>query len=372
MIENWLKPLHLEKVWSDHTKAWQLGAKTVFYASGFELPVWSHFPVALISSDCAGMDAFRKSLYSFKSFQDNFSFLDLGQCRKSNDDFILPLFEEIFNAGVFPILVTNDSAINKAYIKALKNVYSTFHLTAIDDRFRYSPFQQDSEVPYWDSFLSEEIELSEGAHIVGVQTHLLPAGAFSYCEENGISLHRLGQARLNIQDLEPSIRHADICVLEMSSLKYTDFPSQSPQSPSGFFLEEICQLARYAGLSDSLKGFSVSGFNLNNTNQDTDAQALAQIIWYFLDGFNHKKGDFPVQFEGMIEYLVDVKENNRLLTFWKSNRSGRWWIQIERVNKDIQAGEIKVRLIPVSYQDYLDACEGELSSRVLKALVKYS
>ncbi|MFM7091090.1 MAG: hypothetical protein ACKOZZ_09820 [Bacteroidota bacterium] len=372
MLENWLKPLPLENLWSNHTKSWQLGARTVFYAAGFELPVWSHFPVTLITSDCKGMDELRKALYSFKSLHENFDFLDLGQLRKSNEDFTLPLFEEIFNAGVFPILVTNDSAINKAFIQALDNVYSTFHLTAIDDRFRYSPYQQAAEVPYWDSFLSEEKELAEGAHIVGVQTHLIPAGAFAYCEENGISLHRLGQARLNIQDLEPSIRHADICILEMSSLKHTDFPSQIPQSPSGFFLEEICQLARYAGLSDSLKGFSISGFNLNDTNQLTDSQALAQIIWYFLDGFNNKKGDFPFQFEGMIEYLVDVKENNRLLTFWKSNRSGRWWIQIEKVNKDNQEGKVNVRLIPVSYQDYLDACEGELSHRVLKALVKYS
>ena len=33
---------------------------------------------------------------------------------------------------------------------------------------------------------------------------------------------------------------------------------------------------------------------------------------------------------------------------------------------------IDLRLIPVSYQDYLDACDGELSTRVLKALVRYS
>jgi formiminoglutamase len=371
MLENWLKPLPIEDLWSQNTQSWQLGAKTVCYAAGFELPVWTNFPIALITTDCSGMSDLRKVLYSYKAFQPDFDFLDLGSLRKSNDTFTLPLFEEIFNAGVFPILVTNDSSLNKSFIQALNNVYSTFHLTAIDDRFRFTPYTLSEEIPYWDSFLSKENELSEGAHIVGIQSHLIPSSGFNYCEENGISLHRLGQSRLNIQELEPSIRHADICILEMSSLKFTDFPSQIPQSPSGFFLEEICQLSRYAGLSDSLKGFSISGFDLNN-EYTIDPHALAQIIWYFLDGFNNKKGDFPINFDGMIEYLVEVKESDNMLTFWKSNRSGRWWVQIEKSIKEVIAGSINIRLIPVSYQDYLDACEGELSPRVLKALVKYS
>lgn len=370
MLENWLKPLPLDNIWSNHSLSWQLGSKTSFFTAGFELPSWHSFPIALITCDSPGMMEVRNALYSFKCFQDDFDFLDLGVLRKSNDSFALPLFEEIFNSGVFPILLTNDSSLNKSFLQALHNVYLSLHLTTIDDRLRCFPFQTGSEFPYLDSFLSNEGDTTEGGHIIGVQTHLVPAGGFTYCEEKGFFLHRLGQAKQNLQELEPSIRHADICILEMSALKYTDFQSQNPQSPSGFFLEEICQLARYAGLSDTLKGFSIAGFNVKSTNNQIDAQVLAQIIWYFLDGFNNKKGDFPVNFDGMIEYLVEGKVNRELLTFWKSNRSGRWWLQVE---KTISSNEnVNLRLIPVSYQDYLDACDGELSARVLKALVKYS
>lgn len=371
MLENWLKPVPRESLWATNTQSWQLGAKTVFFVEGFELPVWTNFPVALITDEAPGMSELRKSLYSFRAFHPDFNFLDLGTLRKTKEDFILPLFEEMFNSGVFPLLVTHDSVLNKSFVQALKKVYGTFHLTALDDRFRYAPFQQEDEIPYWDSFLSEEHDLPEGAHIIGVQSHLVPASGFHFCEENGISLHRLGQARLNLQELEPSIRHADIGILEMSSLKITDFPSQVPQSPSGFFLEEICQLLRYAGMSDTLKGLSISGFYLGDEIH-RDAQALAQIIWYFLDGLSNKKGDFPVNFEGMVEYLIDLKENDKVLTFWKSSRSGRWWVQVEKSVKDHSSGAVNLRLIPVSYQDYLDACEGELSPRVLKALLKYT
>lgn len=370
MLENWLKPLSLDTLWSNHSLTWQLGSKTSFYAAGFEMPAWHSFPVALITCDASGIMDMRNALYSFKSFHDDFDFLDLGVLRKSNDSFVLPLFEEIFNSGVFPMLVTNDSSLNKSFMQALHNVYSSLHLTTIDDRFRCFPFQSSAEFPYLDTFLSSDGETTEGRHIIGVQSHLVPFEGLTYCEEKGVSLHRLGQAKQNLKDLEPSIRHADICILEMSALKYTDFPSQIPKSPSGFSLEEICQLSRYAGLSDTLKGFSISGFDIKNTYNHLDAQALAQIIWYFLEGFNNKKGDFPVNFDGMVEYLVEVKEHQELLIFWKSNRSGRWWVQIENTNASDE--NINLRLIPVSYQDYLDACEGELSARVLKALVKYS
>ena len=370
MLENWLKPLPLDNLWSNHSLSWQLGSKTAFYTAGFELPSWHSFPIALITCDGPGMTEMRNALYSFKCFQEDFDFLDLGVLRKSNDSFALPLFEEIFNSGVFPVLLTNDSSLNKSFLQALHNAYSSLHLTTIDDRFRCFPFQSGDEFPYLDSFLSSEGETTEGGHIIGVQSHLVPAGGFTYCEEKGISLHRLGQAKQNLQELEPSIRHADICILEMSALKYTDFQAQNPISPSGFFLEEICQLSRYAGLSDTLKGFSIAGFDFKSTNNQIDAHALAQIIWYFLDGFNNKKGDFPVNFDGMIEYLVEGKAHHELLTFWKSNRSGRWWLQVEKTNASNE--NINLRLIPVSYQDYLDACDGELSTRVLKALVKYS
>lgn len=370
MLENWLKPLPLDNIWSNYSSPWQLGSKTSFYTAGFELPAWHGFPVALVTCDAPEMTQLRDSLYSFKCFQDDFDFLDLGVLRKSNDSYILPLFEEIFNSGVFPILVTNDSSLNKSFMQALHNVQPNLHLTMIDDRFRCFPFQSASEFPYLDTFLSSLDETTERGHIIGVQSHLVPLSGFLYSEEKGVSLHRLGQAKQNLQELEPSIRHADLCIFEMSAIKYTDFPSQIPQSPSGFFLEEICQLSRYAGLSDTLKGFSISGFDFKNTNNQVDAQALAQIIWYLLDGFNNKKGDFPVNFDGMIEYLVEVKEHRELLTFWKSNRSGRWWVQVERAN--VSDSNIDLRLIPVSYQDYLEACEGELSTRVLKALVRYS
>ena len=204
MLENWLKPLPLVNLWSNHSYPWQLGSKTTFHAAGFELPSWHSFPVALITCDGAGMTEMRNTLYSFKSFHDDFDFLDLGVLRKSNDSFAIPLFEEIFNAGVFPILVTNDSSLNKSFMQALHNVYSSLHLTTIDDRLRCFPFQSASEFPYLDSFLSSEGETTEGGHIIGVQSHLVPSGGFTYCDEKGVSLHRLGQAKQNLKDLEPT------------------------------------------------------------------------------------------------------------------------------------------------------------------------
>lgn len=85
--------------------------------------------------------------------------------------------------------------------------------------------------------------------------------------------------------------------------------------PSGFILEEACQICRYAGMSDKLKAFGVFGFRSSMDRKTQTAQAVAQMIWYFLDGFHHRKGDFPASVEGLVEYVVDLKQLDYQLTF---------------------------------------------------------
>jgi len=368
MLQNWLKPISLDFLLDQHPQSWQLGSSIATYTHGFELPDWHKYPLVLITAEEEGMDLVRQSLHALRVFQESFALLDLGTLRKATDSLCLPLFEELFNAGVVPVLLSADSQLNEVFLKAIQQTCIQFSFTALDDRLRRTPFYPGTESPYWDALFSEEGKSLDHAHIIGLQGHLVPAEGFSYCEANGISLHRLGQSRQNITDLEPSLRQADLITFQMSALKYGDFPSQFPASPSGFTLDEVCQIARYAGLSDNLKGFSICGFHTESSSWGMDARALAQILWYFLEGCYQKKGDLSGNFNGMLEYLVESSKDGRMLTFWKSNRSGRWWIQVEKSPSHSGAAK-EYSLIPVSYQDYLEACDGDLSERVLKALL---
>jgi formiminoglutamase len=76
-----------------------------------------------------------------------------------------------------------------------------------------------------------------------------------------------------------------------------------------------------------------------------------------------------VSTDGLTEYVVQFRQTNYQLTFWKSARSGRWWMQIP-----VESGKRKYqrhRLIPCSFQDYQAACREELPDRLMQAFNRF-
>ena len=105
------------------------------------------------------------------------------------------------------------------------------------------------------------------------------------------------------------------------------------------------------------------------TDAELTSAAYAQLAWYFLHGFSRRQGDFPVSSKGMLEYVVDLAGFNRL-TFWRSPRSNRWWVQVPAQNSK---GEERHRLVPCTYQDYLTASgEQTLPHRLVAAFRRYA
>ena len=171
-----------------------------------------------------------------------------------------------------------------------------------------------------------------------------------------------------MEELEPMVRDGDLLTFNISSISGTVAPEQPDPSPSGFSLDESCMICRYAGMSDKLKAFNIVGMNTKVSPHGLTAQSIAQLVWYFLDGVNHRKKDFPVSMDGLMEYIVDLKDHDYQLTFWKSTKSGRWWMQIPfKRGKSIE----RHRLVSCSYGDYKEASNGDLPDRLLHALRKY-
>ncbi len=69
-----------------------------------------------------------------------------------------------------------------------------------------------------------------------------------------------------------------------------------------------------------------------------------------------------------MEYIVDFKDQDYQLSFWKSLRTGRWWIQVPVKARKKQQ---RHRLIPCSYTDYQQACNEELPERLLNAFKRF-
>lgn len=190
-----------------------------------------------------------------------------------------------------------------------------------------------------------------------------------YCSQESIDLmdkmwfecYRLGEIKANITLTEPVLRDADIVSLDLTSLRSSDSGNFYTFAPNGFTGKEICALARYAGISDKVSSFGLfNGFFGVN-----ESILIAQIMWYFVEGFHCRTKDYPYSsLDRYTKYHVLV--DDQPLVFYKSNKSDRWWIQMSNIS-DLDNKYRFHSLLPCAYEDYLNACNQIIPERWYKS-----
>ncbi len=64
----------------------------------------------------------------------------------------------------------------------------------------------------------------------------------------------------------------------------------------------------------------------NHTSTSQEAVLIAQIIWYFIEGYQFRSGEYPFgSKDNYLKYIVPLEEEE--LVFYKSNKTDRWWIE---------------------------------------------
>ncbi len=367
MIKNWLQAPDLSDLPETAKASFTLGAQLLVYKlTQREL---RKVKTAIIGLDVDFAKKTRALLYPMSWNFGKLGIADLGDLRKAEPDFLTPLLRELQSAGITPILIGRDRQLFRAQYQAFQEISAQASVAVVDQLIRLSTASSIGGDQLLNPAFHSPRKLFYHLSHIGSQQHLIDPAVFDLIAERHYDYIRLGQARENITELEPLIRDADLLGLDMAALQYFDAPAQEGFHPSGFSLEEATRLCRYAGISDKLKSFGIFGVDLSVSQRDqwVTAAACAQMIWYFLDGFANRKGDYPVTANGLTEYVVDIKDYDRI-TFWKSPRSGRWWIQAPAGK---HKGEERHRLIPCSYQDYLKACDQEIPDRLLQAFRRY-
>jgi hypothetical protein len=124
-------------------------------------------------------------------------------------------------------------------------------------------------------------------------------------------------------------------------------------------------LSRYAGISDKVTSLGI--FNHGSTSGESIL--LAQIIWYFIEGYHCRSNEFPFgNRDHYIKYIVPIEEEE--LIFYKSNKTERWWIEVP-LNLKGNNKSIINSLLPCSHEEYLAACNQETPERWWKAQRKH-
>ena len=111
-----------------------------------------------------------------------------------------------------------------------------------------------------------------------------------------------------------------------------------------------------------MKSFGIFELSPLNDNNDHTVHLAAQTIWYFLDGFSIRIRENP-QLGGAVKFIVSMQAAGKDITFYKSLKTERWWMEIPAINPVTGQNY----LISCNYEDYQLASTDEIPERWLKA-----
>lgn len=314
-------------------------------------------------------DEIRADLYQLTRLPGKIKIADLGNIKKgrSFDDSLAAVSDimgYMAESNTLPLIIGGSSTVIPAISKMIKGKFS---YATVDSRIDWVNERKERDsFNYLPDIISGNKNLVN-LMIVGYQSYLNDPQVINRFRKLNYDMIRIGQVREDIQETEPAFRDSALISFDISSVRQSDAPGTFAPSPNGFYGEEVCLLARYAGLSDSLQAAGFFEVNpLLDSRRQTTSMA-AQMIWFFLEGFAQKQNESAIlgkENSGrFVNYHVSIEGSSEDLVFIKSNITNRWWIEYT-------SGKGKKHYIACSYNDYLMAGENEIPQRYMNALAR--
>jgi arginase family enzyme len=376
MALDFLKPLESDILdLANNLSSQHLGSKIVFHTKD-DFPDLKKIKIAIVgvlenrgdldATSDVNLDFIRKEFYNLYPGNWESSIADLGDLlpgeTKEDTYFALQKVTSfLLKKNVLPIIIGGTQDLTYPLYRAYDDLEQMVNLVAIDSRFDLASNSNDIVCnSYLSKIIADEPNNLFNYSNIGYQTYFNSQEEIDLIEKLYFDAYRLGEVTNKISIAEPVLRDADFVSLDLLSVKSSDSGNFSVFAPNGFDGKEVCTLARYAGISDKTTLFGV--FNHNNSNQE--AILIAQIVWYFIEGYNFRSNEYPFgSKENYVRYIIPFDEEE--LVFYKSNKSDRWWLEIPLLS-NLDNKTKKHALLPCSYDEYLSACNQEFPERWLK------
>jgi len=352
----------------------QLGNLTEFNTED-NFPEWEKADIAIIGIEESRNGAtgtelapnqVRDKLYRLYSHSKEIKICDLGNIKKGatvEDTYfaIADSIKELRKKDVFVILIGGSQDLTYANYLAYEKLEQTINLVTIDNKLDFGEDENEiSTERYLQKIVLHTPSFLFNYANIGHQTYLTNPKDIKLMNDLYFDHFRLGEIQSNIQNAEPAIRNADIISVDLNSIRNGSFSSGSKPEPNGFYGEEICQLMRYAGMSDKLSSIGLWNYKPEKNQTGTDSQLIAQMIWFIVDGYYNRKKDYPIGTkEDYTRYRVHVEGTEHEIIFYKSNRSDRWWIDVPYPPDRMFKFE-RHHLVPCTYETYQKTSEGNL------------
>jgi formiminoglutamase len=322
-----------------------------------------------------GPDEVRKKLYKLKKGHGSYRIVDLGNLNPGIDLHetnvrISEVCRMLLESNVLPIIIGGTHDLDYGQycgyetMDKLVNFLNIDAFLDLDDKNESAPNQKHINK----ILLHEPNFLFSYTHLA-YQSYLIDPANVAVLEKLYFEAFRIGQMRTSMQEMEPVIRNADMLSFDITAIRSSDAPGNIHAQPFGLTGEEACQICWYAGQNEKLSsiGFYEYYPELDDTHKKT-AAVLATMVWYFIEGYYHRKKDQNFRSNDFLKYVVALHAEPETITFYKSKFSEKWWMEVP-----YPTGREKFArnsIVPCSYTDYQEATKGDVPDRYISTLAK--
>ncbi|WP_299527984.1 formimidoylglutamase [uncultured Lutibacter sp.] len=320
----------------------------------------------------SNLNEIRKELYKLYLGNWPISVADLGNISQGNtieDTYFAlgNLLSYLIKNKIIPIIIGGSQDLTYANYRAYDKLEQTVNIVAVDNKFDLGSIEDElTSQSYLSKIVMNKPNNLFNYSNIGYQTYFNSQEEIDLLDSLFFDTYRLGEVVNSIKLVEPLMRDADIVTIDLSAIKNSDAPANKNATPNGFSGADICAISRYAGISDKVTSFGIYEYNAEFDAKTQTAQLISQMIWYFIEGVNYRAKDYPFGLKDNYQkYSVPI--DDQILTFHKSNKSGRWWMEI---NLNDNNKFKRHALIPCTYEDYISATNQEIPDRWFKTLKK--
>jgi len=320
-------------------------------------------------------DEIRKKLYNLKRGVGSYRIVDLGNLNVGHDlnesyVRISEVCRMLLEFNVLPVIIGGSHDLDYGQYCAYETLEKLISLVNVDAYLDLEEKKEfgESQRHINKILLHEPNYLFSYTHLA-YQSYLIDPLSVAVLEKLYFEAFRIGQMRTNMQEMEPAIRNADMMSVDITAIRSSDAPGNANAQPFGLTGEEACQICWYAGLNEKLSSIGFYEYNpeFDDVHKST-ASVVATMIWYFIEGYYHRKNEQNFRSNDFMKYSVSMPTEPAVLTFYKSKVSEKWWLEVPYPNGKKRYARNSI--VPCSYNDYQTATKGEVPDRYISMLAK--
>lgn len=324
------------------------------------------------------IEQIRQKFFNLMAGEWQYKIYDLGCIHpgKTPEDTYVALAEvvhELVKAKVFPVVIGGSNDLAYAIYRGYQHLEQTVNIIDIDASLDMGNPADEISASNW---LSKIIVHKPGYLfnycLLGYQSYFVNPDEMALLEKMYFDAFRLGEFYTDEKMVEPLVRNADILCFDLNAIRSSDYHGNSAGMPHGFYGEDACRIMRYAGWSDKLTSLGLFNITEHNGSLRYDANLIAQMMWYFVEGFHQRKKDYPVGSKSSYtKYTVSLDDFKDQIIFYKSDKSGRWWMEVPYPKVEGMKYQRHL-LIPCTYEVYQKALQNEMPNLWWKTFQKLS